>query len=123
MMRIGPLTAYSFRSAMHGAWNVSTRRYGYVCFKPPTYVFGKWWPWYFYLSPNATPWGATLIVGREYDRGEKRMARLRRVLWGHGYDTGKHDPQAVHAYVDSFVGELPPAYAVTPEDETPVETA
>ena len=109
------MTIYHLRSAMHGAWNIYTRRYGYICFKPPTYVFGRWWPWYFYLSPNATPWGATLIVGQEYGRAEKRMARLRRVLWGHGYDTDKHDPQAVESYLDSFGGELPTALPVIPE--------
>ena len=105
----GRVTIYPLRSAMHGAINVWTKRWGYVCFKPPTYVYGRWWPWYFYLSPNATPWGATLILGR--DRGmhaDRRLARLRRVLWGHGYAIDEHDPQDAQSYLDSFVGDLPP---------------
>ena len=118
MIHVGPLTAYSFRSAMHGAWNLSTKRFGYVCFKPPTYVFGRWWPWYFYLSPNATPWGATLIWGRASWRAEKRMARLRRVLWGHGYHCDEHDPQSAQSYTDSFVDELPAPAVPTQGEET-----
>lgn len=47
---------YPIRCAMHGAINISTKRWGYVCIKPPTYSFGAWWPGYFYTSPNATPW-------------------------------------------------------------------
>jgi hypothetical protein len=107
------LTIYPMRSAMHGAVNYWTKRWGYVCFKPPTYVFGRWWPSYFYLSPNATPWASTLVLGRarEYS-AEKRMAALRRVLWGHGYSTDEHDPQSVQAYLDSFAGNLHPQTAL-----------
>jgi len=112
MRMFGRVTIYPLRCAMHGAVNIWTRRWGYVCFKPPTYVFGQWWPWYLYLSPNATPWGATLILGRDRECGmEKKMARLRRVLWGHGYDTEEHDPQEAQAYLDSFAGNLPPGFA------------
>jgi hypothetical protein len=55
---VGPVTIYGF-NAMHCAVNVRTRRWGYVCFKPPTFVFGCWWPGYFYCSPDATPQSAT----------------------------------------------------------------
>lgn len=54
---------YPFRCAMHGAINVRTKRWGWVCFKPPTRVFGHWWPWYFYASPDATPSEATFYRG------------------------------------------------------------
>lgn len=106
-MRVGPVTFYPLRCAMHGAVNISTRRWGYVCFKPPTRVFGKWWPWYFYLSPNATPWGSTLIVGPAHSGTEKLMASLRWVLWGHGYNTDRHDPQSLESYTQSFAGNFP----------------
>ena len=95
------------RCAMHGGMDIKTRRWGYVCFKPPTRAFGRWWPAHFYLSPNATPWGATLLIGSEFCPYEKKLARLRRTLWGHGYDLNKHDPQAVESYVESFSGDLP----------------
>lgn len=98
---------YPLRSAMHGAVNIWTERWGYVCMKPPTYVYGRWWPWYFYLSPNATPWAATLILGRDSPRYEKRLARIRRLLWGHGYSTDDHDPQSASSYLASFAGDLP----------------
>jgi hypothetical protein len=108
--RIGRVLIYPLRSAMHGAVEVWTERWGYVCFKPPTRAFGRWWPWYFYLSPNATPWAATLVLGRDPEiRMERRMAALRRVLWGHGYSLEEHDPQSVDSYVAAFAGDLPPA--------------
>lgn len=100
------ITVYPLRSAMHGAINISTRRFGYICFKPPTYVFGRWWPAYLYLSPNATPWAATLLIGRGYSRAEKMMARVRRALWGHGYDCNQHDPQRGLDYFEPIGGEL-----------------
>ena len=54
---------YPFRSAMHGAIDIRTKRWGWVCFKPPTRAFGRWWPWYFYVSPDATPSKATYYRG------------------------------------------------------------
>lgn len=109
MIHLGPVTVYPLRSAMHGAVNIRTKRWGYICFKLPTRAFGRWWPGYLYLSPNGTPWGATLILGGGPEfRMERRMARLRRVIWGHGYDTQEHDPQDPDAYVASFIGDLPP---------------
>lgn len=101
------ITFYPLRSAMHGAVNIRTKRWGYICFKPPTYVFGQWWSWYFYLSPNATPWAATLILGNDDARaGEKKLAAVRRVLWGHGYSTDEHDPQDADAYTSFFNDHL-----------------
>jgi len=79
---------YPLRSAMHGAAQFWTRRWGWVCFKPPTYAFGRWWPAYFYLSPNATPWAATLHIGAGVPK--RRTAAARRLLWGHNFDTDKH---------------------------------
>ncbi len=104
---IGPVTVYPLRSAMHGAWNISTRRWGYACVKLPTFVFGRWWPGYFYLSPNGTPWASTLLLGGEYSQGEKMLAGVRRSAWGHGYSTEEHDPQNIAAYVSSIDPHLP----------------
>ena len=104
---IGPVTVYPLRSAMHGAWNISTRRWGMVCVKLPTFVFGRWWSGYFYLSPNGTPWASTVLVGREFSRSEKMMARVRRAVWGHGYATTEHDPQSTASYVSSIAPHLP----------------
>jgi hypothetical protein len=65
------LTIYGTETAMHGAVNVRTR-WGYLCFKPPfVRSFGhRDWPWYLYMSRNATPWAATWGFG------------LRRFRWG-----------------------------------------
>lgn len=100
------VTVYPLRSAMHGAVTIWTRRWGYVCFRPPTRSRGHWWPAYFYLSPNATPWAATLLWGREYSKYAKAYARVRRILWGHGYSTDEHDPQSLtHALTVLEAGE------------------
>ena len=61
-VRLGNLVIYGF-NAMHVALNWRTKRWGYICFHPTIRSFGKWWPWYFYISPNATPWAATFGVG------------------------------------------------------------
>lgn len=58
---IGPLTIYG-RNAMHFAVNIRTR-WGWVCFKPPTRCFGVWWPWYFYVSDDATPFNCRVLWG------------------------------------------------------------
>lgn len=50
---IGPVVVYGF-NAMHVAVDIKVRG-TWVCFKPPTFVFGTWWPGYFYISPDATP--------------------------------------------------------------------
>lgn len=94
---------FPLRCAMHGAINIRTDRWGYICFKPPTYVFGQWWGWYFYLSPNATPWASTLLWGkRAFSSSERMMARVRKALWGHGYSEN-HDPQDLNSYFDTMV--------------------
>ena len=61
-LRLGPITFYG-RNAMHFAVNVRTR-FGYVCVKPSTRCFGVWWPWYFYVSLDATPQSAKRVYGR-----------------------------------------------------------
>lgn len=48
-------------NAMHWAVNIRTKRWGFVCFRLPLPCFGRWWPVYFYCSPDATPGSATFI--------------------------------------------------------------
>jgi hypothetical protein len=67
---------YGF-NAMHVALNVHTKRWGHLC---------AWWPWYFYVSPNATPWAATFAVGPGVDRDDKEKAKVRRMRLGHNFD-------------------------------------
>lgn len=83
------LTLYGY-NAMHFALNFRTKRWGYVCFHPTIRCFGRWWPWYFYLSPNATPWAATFAIGPGVDANNKQKAPIRKHLFGHGFDTEAH---------------------------------
>lgn len=71
------VTVYGF-NAMHCALNVKTKRWGYICFCPPVRCFGRWRPWYFYLSSCATPWAAYRAFGPGVDREDKENARTRR---------------------------------------------
>ena len=73
---IGPLTIYGF-NAMHVALNLKTR-WGYLCFHPTIRFYYANWPWYLYLSPNATPWAATWGVGPGIDREDKAAIKKRR---------------------------------------------
>lgn len=61
-INFGPVTIYG-RNAMHFAVNIRTRRWGFVCFRLPLFCFGKWWPLYWYCSPDATPHRATFRLG------------------------------------------------------------
>ena len=68
---IGPITIFG-ENAMHWAVNIHTKRWGWVCFRLPFRSFGKWWPLYFYCSPNGTPQKATFWGWGEkfYKRGK-----------------------------------------------------
>jgi hypothetical protein len=65
LLWLWPTTVYG-ANAMHWAINVHTKRWGYLCFHPTTRTFGGHWPWYFYVSRDATPCRATFHrQGRE----------------------------------------------------------
>lgn len=61
---LGPLVIYG-ENAMHWAVNIRSP-WGWVCFRLPVRCFGRWWPLYFYVSPDATPQRATFIVPASY---------------------------------------------------------
>ena len=82
------LTVYG-ANAMHYGVTFWTRRWGYICFRLPIPCFGRWWPLYFYLSPNATPWAATFYLG-DADGVDSRLAIKRRQAFGHGFCVDDH---------------------------------
>lgn len=61
-IHVAGVTIYGW-NAMHCAINIYTKRWGYLCFHPTMYVFGRWWPWYAYVSRNATPSSASWGIG------------------------------------------------------------
>ena len=81
---IGRLFIYG-ENAMHWGAVYWTKRWGYICFRLPFRCFGKWWPLYFYVSPNATPWASTFYLGP--NKGAKAAATLRRRAFGHNFNT------------------------------------
>lgn len=85
---IGPVTLYG-ENAMHWAINIRTKRFGYICFRLPFRCFGSWWPLYFYVSPNATPWASTFYRGP--DKYQKKGAAIRRKKFGINYDANLLD--------------------------------
>lgn len=75
---MGPITIYGY-NAMHFAINIWSKKLRkYICFHPTVKCYGRWWPWYFYISSNATPWGATYVFGPGVGREDKVRARIRR---------------------------------------------
>ena len=83
---------YGF-NAMHIAINVRTKKWGYICFHPSVKCFGRWWPWYLYFSPNATPWAASFAIGPGLYNSDRCQARVYYELFGHNFDTDKHYDQ------------------------------
>ena len=58
---------YTGETAMHGALNV--RLFGkWWCFHPTTRTFGGYWPWYFYVSSDATPCGDAWGFGPGFNK-------------------------------------------------------
>ena len=51
--KLGPICLYG-SNAMHFATNIKTP-WGYLCFRPSVYHYGRWWRWYIYLSKDGTP--------------------------------------------------------------------
>lgn len=87
-INIGPITIYG-ANAMNWAVNISTKKWGYICFSLPfpTYMrrmHGN----YFYISPNGTPWASTFYRGKDKEQRVKSV--LRRVEFGHGFNTDTH---------------------------------
>lgn len=109
---LGPVTVYGF-NAMHVAINIWTKRWGVICFHPDLrflgkyapWMLGKEWPWYFYLSPNHTPWSATFAIGPGVEREEKIDAVRRWAMWGHNYDWDQHNPQTEAEFFWNYVQE------------------
>lgn len=69
-VRVGPVVIYG-ANAMHYAINIRTRE-GYICAHPTT-GRNDAWPWYLYVSPNATPQSAWWGIGPGYDGPRARF--------------------------------------------------
>jgi hypothetical protein len=99
---IGNLTVYG-DNAMHFGCHYWTKRWGYICWRLPVFCgiadkiqYGdrmRWVPLYFYLSPNATPWAATFMLGGRFSKTEKLCSKLRKIKLGHNfkYDSENED--------------------------------
>lgn len=95
-------------NAMRWAVNIRTKRWGYICFTLPVmarFVYRKdgtrWWQWYFYFSPNGTPWAATFYKGS--DTNEHIRAKIRKMNFGHGFDSQKRSKE-LYALNNKFHG-------------------
>lgn len=62
-VKIGRVTIWG-ANAMHWAINVWLLGHWW-CFHPSTRTYGGRWPWYFYISKDATPQNACYLVGDE----------------------------------------------------------
>ena len=89
---IGNLTVYG-RNAMHWGVTYWTKKWGFICFRLPLTCYGKLLPLYFYLSPNATPWASTFMLGKKHNRRDWALARVRKYRFGHGFNTDDYREQ------------------------------
>lgn len=87
------LTIYG-DNAMHWGVTFWTKKFGYICFRLPFRSCGKWWPLYFYCSPNATPWAATFMLGRRANPEDWVKSRIRMSCFGHNF--------GIHEYNTSY---------------------
>lgn len=87
---IGKVTIYG-RNAMRWGVNIRTKKYGYICFNLPIPINGRLDKFYFYLSPNATPWASTYYRGR--NNVERKNSKIRKECFGHGFDTSVHNEE------------------------------
>lgn len=90
---IGPVTIFG-SNAMNWVMEIRTR-WGALCFTLPALArwrtdrYGKkHFHWHIYLSPNCTPWACTFYRGD--NKGEVIRAKIRKINFGHNFDTTKH---------------------------------
>lgn len=76
------LTVFSKDTAMHGAIELYTKKYGFICLRFPR----KGFPFYLYFSPNGTPWASTFMLGRKAHKDDWVKSRIRYSCFGHNFD-------------------------------------
>lgn len=92
-INIGKRITVFGENAMHWAVEVRTKKYGVIVFTLPIKTFGKYHGCHIYFSPNGTPWAATYYksIWKENNRAEEIKARIRKLNFGHNFDTNKHE--------------------------------
>lgn len=101
--KLGPFCLYG-QNAMHWAIEIKLARC-YLCFRLPLRCFGQWWPLYLYISHNATPSSATLLLGKRASSIEDRVAtKFRRKLLGVFYN--KPDTERTESIIKSRTREM-----------------
>lgn len=89
-LNIGPMTIWG-ANAMNWAVSIYTKRWGYICFSLPAiarfkrsrYTGKLYFDWYFYISPNGTPWASTYYIG--VNKKEHIRAQIRKLRFGHNF--------------------------------------
>ena len=77
---VGPVTLFG-ANAMNWTFQIKTKRWGYICIR----LLNRRLGWYIYASPNGTPWACTFYIGS--DKNESMRARIRRMNFGHNFDS------------------------------------
>jgi hypothetical protein len=91
------------RNGMKWGVSIHTKKWGYICFNLPIPIYGRIDKFYYYLSPNGTPWASTYYKFGN-DRIDKRFAHMRKEAFGHNFDTDIHAEELT--YINNN-GELP----------------
>lgn len=103
---IGPVTIYG-SNAMNWVVNIRTKKYGVICFTLPVlarihFRGTKYWyfDWYYYCSPNGTPWASTYYVGHSSERRQIE-ALQRKLLFGHNWDTSDKEMYEINNIINN----------------------
>ena len=83
-LSLGRVTIFG-NNAMLWVVTIHTKKWGSICFTLPSIArYRSKMGWYFYLSPNGTPWASTYYIGFSNREGAK--AKIRKYHFGHGFD-------------------------------------
>ncbi|MGE5422736.1 MAG: hypothetical protein ACM3QW_05710 [Ignavibacteriales bacterium] len=99
---IGNLTVFG-ANAMRWGCHYWTKKWGYICFRLPLPYNGVWCPLYFYISPNATPWAATFMLGRKHNSRDWALSRIRRIKFGHNFRVNDEEIYTRLCEINDFI--------------------
>lgn len=98
-------------NAMFWTVQISTKKWGYICFTLPTLSkHRRKRGYYFYISPNATPDSSTFYRSNKDMRNQKIKAKIRKYYFGHNFDSfteDESDRQLLNEIRDNYKKFIP----------------
>jgi hypothetical protein len=95
-------------NAMSWAVNITTKKYGVICFSLPflanyrvvsRHDYKKRWDLYLYFSPNGTPSASTFYWGT-LNKSESIRAQIRKMNLGHNFNAYLPENEAIYGQIN-----------------------